>query len=267
MELTQVEEAGDGPDEEEEIIKRTTLEQLIQEATEQTQKKQRLEADLKRTQAPHKATERQLHCLQQEMEEARHRVQQTYARLVQKREQIAEKAGSADAEEARRSQELETAEEQLAATREKADGLKQGISNAYRSYEELEPYLEQTKQNCRAAAGNLHAVENKIRVLETSTNGSLAVFGTRCNKVKEMVRLSWTSVVYCRMSLMYTRYALHAFVVFLLSGRSLDPSEQISRTNCGSHWSLPQDCPRQGTIRRHRRIGLGPWKFGSLHCH
>jgi chromosome segregation ATPase len=150
-------------------------------------------------------------------------VRQTYARLVQKREQISEKAGSVDAEEAGRSQELQTAEEQLAATREKADGFKQVISNAYRSYEELEPYVEQAKQNCRVTAGKLNAVEGKIRGLEHSTNGSLAVFGARCNKVKEMVRISWIGVVNCRMPLMYNRHLLHVFVVFIFSGRSLDP--------------------------------------------
>jgi chromosome segregation ATPase len=188
LELTQAEEAANGPDEEE-TLKRAALEELIQEAQEQTQKKQDLEADLKRAQEPHKATERQLHRLQQEIEEARQRMRQTYACLVQKREEIADKADSTDAEEARRSQELQTAEEQLAATREKADGLKQAISNAHRSYEELEPYVDQAKQNCRAAAGKLGAVENKIRGLENTTGGSLAVFGTKCQKVKDMVRI------------------------------------------------------------------------------
>jgi chromosome segregation ATPase len=166
------------------------LEQLIQEATDQTQKKQELEADLKRAQEPHKATERHLHHLKQEKEEARHRVLETYARLVQKRKQIAETADSADSEEARRTQELQQCEEQLASTRTEADELKQAVSNAYRAYEEMGPYVDQAKQNCRAAGGKLSAVEGKIRGLENSTGGSLvAVFGTRCQKVKEMVRI------------------------------------------------------------------------------
>jgi chromosome segregation ATPase len=191
MELTQAEEAANGPDEEE-TLKRASLDELIQEAQEQTQKKQDLEADLKRNQEPHKATERQLHRLQQEQRDAAKSVLSTTQRLQQKRDQIAEKAGSADAEEARRTQDLQQCEEKLAATRAEADELKQAVSNAYRAYEELEPYVEQAKQNCRAAGGKLGGVEGKIRGLENSTGGSLAVFGARCQKVKDMVRISFS---------------------------------------------------------------------------
>jgi chromosome segregation ATPase len=200
MELTQAEEAND-PEEEE------TRKRLIQEATEQTPMKQELEADLKRAQEPHKATERQLHRLQQEQKDAISRVRSTTSRLQQKRDQIVEKAGSADAEEAQRAQVLQKCEEALAQARAEAKELKQAVSNAFRAYEELEPYVDQAKQNCRAAAGKLNAIEGKIRGLENSASGSLAVFGTRINKVKEMVRISWICVMYCRMPLMYSPFS------------------------------------------------------------
>jgi chromosome segregation ATPase len=196
QELTQAEEAANGPDEEE-TLKRAALDELIQEAQEQTQKKQDLEADLKRSQEPHKATERQLHRLQQEQKDAISRVRSSTSRLQQKRDQIAEKAGSADAEEAQRAQALQKCEEALAQARAEAEELKQAVTNAFRAYEELEPYVDQAKQNCRSAAGKLGAVENKIRGLENTTGGSLAVFGTKCQKVKDMVRLSFSFLECC----------------------------------------------------------------------
>jgi chromosome segregation ATPase len=197
MELTQAEEAANGPDEGE-TLKRAALDELIQEAQEQTQKKQDLEADLKRSQEPHKATERQLHRLHQEQKDAAKRFQSSSQRLQQKRDQIAEKAGSADAEEAQRSQELQRCEAQLASARAEADELKQAVSNAYRAYEEMEPYVDQAKQNCRAAGGKLSAVEGNIRGLENSKGGSVAVFGAKCQKVKEMVRIYFYFLESCR---------------------------------------------------------------------
>jgi hypothetical protein len=51
------------------------------------------------------------------------------------------------------------------------------------------------------------------------TKGSLAVFGTRCNKVKEMVFLGPVCVIECG-PLMYAR---HFFVFLLSSSFQVDP--------------------------------------------
>jgi hypothetical protein len=48
-----------------------------------------------------------------------------------------EKVGSAESDEARRTERLEEAEAQLDAARQKHDELKQAVTNAHRAYEEV----------------------------------------------------------------------------------------------------------------------------------
>jgi hypothetical protein len=83
---------------------------------------------------------------------------------VQKRKQC-QKGRSADVADVLK---LQTAEEQLAVTREKADGHRQAISDAYRSYEELELMWNQTNAKLPPSEqlAKLNTVEGKIRVLE-----------------------------------------------------------------------------------------------------
>ena len=187
LELSQAEEAASSPDNEEQT-KRAKLDELIHEAQEQTKMKQDLEADLKRAREPQKALERRLQRVKQEIQKAEKNLEQADLRLKDRREQIMAQTGSAESEQRQRAEQLRAAEDELAKAQRKNDELKQAVSDSFRAYEELEPHVEQAKQNSAAASKRLHAVESKIYGLESSNGDSLAVFGPRCTKVKQMVR-------------------------------------------------------------------------------
>ena len=99
-----------------------------------------------------------------------------------------EKAGSAESEAARRTEKLRELEEELTSARQKDDEIKQTMTDSRRAYEELEPHVLQAKQNRDDSSRKVKAVQGKIRGLESSTGGDLAIFGQRCNKVKQLVR-------------------------------------------------------------------------------
>jgi chromosome segregation ATPase len=188
LELSQAEEALTCPDDEE-AQKKTKLDELIQEAQAQTNLKHDLEAKLKRANDPQRARERQLQQLKKDLSTAKNHLKNAKAQLEQKRREIMEKAGSAESEETRRTERLKEAEDQLDAARQKHDELKQAVTNAHRAYEEVEPFIEQAKQNRTSAAKKLNAVEAKARGLESNNGGSLAMFGPNCVKVKHLVSL------------------------------------------------------------------------------
>jgi chromosome segregation ATPase len=124
------------------------------------------------------------------MKEAEVNLRSASKRLQDKREEILARAGSAQSEEARRTQRLKEAEDNLASARQNYDENKQAVTDALREYEQLEPHVEQAKQNCNAAKNRLNAVENRIRGLGNSNSSSLAMFGQRCASVKQNVRIS-----------------------------------------------------------------------------
>jgi chromosome segregation ATPase len=188
--LTQAEEAAQGPDDEE-VVKRNKLDELSREAQEQSQMKKELEQDVKRATEPLKAVQRQLKFLKKEQASAAESLRRANKRLQAKRDEIVARAGSAESEEARRTLKLKEAEDNLAAAKESHAELKQAVSDAYRAYEELEPHVEQAKQNCRGAKGRLNAVESRIASLQSSSNNSLAMFGQKCTQVKQSVRQAY----------------------------------------------------------------------------
>jgi chromosome segregation ATPase len=187
-ELTQAELASQGPDDEE-LAKRTKLEELTREAQEQSRMKHDLEADVKRATEPQKALERKLKFLNKEMKGAEVNLRSASKRLQDKREEILARAGSAQSEEARRTQRLKEAEDNQASARQKYDENKQAVTDALREYEQLEPHVEQAKQNCNAAKNRLNAVEYRIRDLGNSNSSSVAMFGQKCASVKKNVRI------------------------------------------------------------------------------
>jgi chromosome segregation ATPase len=186
-ELTQAEEEAMAPNEVE-PAKRSKLHALTNEAQEQSRIKQDLEVDLKRALAPQKDAERSMQLLQKAQKEAKNQLRQASERLQQRREEIIEKEGPAESEAAMRTQRLQEAEAEYEAAQAKREGLKQGTADSYRKYEELEPDVEQAKENCKVVQTRLNAAEQELRGLRSSTGNSLAMFGQRCSKVKQSVR-------------------------------------------------------------------------------
>ena len=93
QELTQAEEASNTQDDEE-IGKRNRLDELTQEAGEESTRKQNLEVELKQAMEPYRALERQLKFWRKEQSSAEKSLQNAYAALEEKRQEIVERAGS-----------------------------------------------------------------------------------------------------------------------------------------------------------------------------
>ena len=108
--------------------------------------------------------------------------------LEKKRQEIEERAGSAESEEAQRIQRLQEAESRLASAQEARSQLKQDVNDTRLAYEEMEPAVEQAKHESESAARQLKGVQGKIRDFQSSNSNSLAVFGQKCAEVKKLVR-------------------------------------------------------------------------------
>jgi chromosome segregation ATPase len=187
-ELTQA-EAAQGPDDEE-SNRRNNLDQLTQEANEQSDRKQTLEVELKRAVEPYRALTRQLKTLKKEANSAQSNLDTARRALEDRRAEILAKVGSAESEEAQRTQRLQDDENTYAAARQDRDQLKQEVNDSRKVYDELEPRVEQAKHDVGAKRNHLRALEARMNELGSSKSNSLDIFGPRCAKVKEMVRLS-----------------------------------------------------------------------------
>ncbi len=119
--------------------RRSRLDALATEAQEMATMKKELEQELKREKEPQKALARQFKLLKKEEERANRSLMDANQRLQAKRNEILDKAGSAESEEARRNQRLQAAEAKLADEKNRHSELRQAVTDAYNSYEELEP--------------------------------------------------------------------------------------------------------------------------------
>jgi chromosome segregation ATPase len=186
QEITVAEEAASSPNDDE-GIKRDAMETLVHEAQEQAVLKRNLEGDLKMVLLPQKTLERQLHNLKRQQTTAEQELRQAKQRLQEVRDQILGLSGSAESDEARRAAALRKTEEELAAAREKVNGMKQAVSNALREYEEKEPHVQDAKSKVEQITRQFHGANNTIKELESSSDDSLAVFGYRVSKVHQIV--------------------------------------------------------------------------------
>ena len=143
---------------------------------------------------PQKALQRKLKTLKKEEKAADDGLRQAKAVLQEKRQEIMERAGSAESEQAQRTKEINDLEEQLNAATEKKSELKQAVTDCLQAYEEIEPHVQQAQHNLSAAERRLHAIQSRIRELESSNSSSLAMFGQRCGQVKKSVSLGFVVV-------------------------------------------------------------------------
>ena len=186
LKLSQAEEAANAPDDEFDL-KREKCDDLAREADQQSQLKKELEQELKRAIEPQKHLKQDLKYLKKEMNNANSSLRRTTDRLQKKRDEILARVGSAESEEAQRTQRIRDAEEQLASKKAKGVEIKQAVSDALRAYEEIEPHVMQAKQNCDDIKRRLQAVEHKANGLRNSSGSQLAVFGKHCEEVKKRV--------------------------------------------------------------------------------
>ena len=186
--MTQCEEQASQPETEEGRLK-AELDELTEESQRQITKKQDLEKELKQAREPLKMIERQRKQVDEELRKAKNELKKAKQRLEQRRQQIVAQAGSAESEEARRTQELAESEQQLQEAQEKEKHLRQETTDALHLYEDLTPAVQQAKENVEYASRRHAAIKNEIRELQNASGGDkVAIFGQNCKKLKLEVR-------------------------------------------------------------------------------
>ncbi|KAG7347822.1 RecF/RecN/SMC N terminal domain containing protein [Nitzschia inconspicua] len=167
--------------------RRDRLDALIKEAEESSDLKKKLEQDLKRAVEPQKQYKRQKIELEKEKKNAERALLVANKTLQQKRNEIAAKAGSAEAEQARRNEVLRKAEEILVECKSAHNELKQNVTDSFRDYENLEPQVQDARKSVSQVEHRMEAIKSRIHDMKSSSANSLDVFGQRCSKVKKMV--------------------------------------------------------------------------------
>ena len=164
------------------------MDQLLEEAQSQAQLKRELEEELKEATGPYKEVERKLSHVKKTQNAASSQLKKAKQSLQEARDQIMAKADSAESEEARRTALLKKSEEELAASRERVDGLKQDQSKWLRSYEEIEPHVHDAKSKVEQLNKQLQGVQHTLRSLQSSSGrDSLALLGPRVAAVAQLV--------------------------------------------------------------------------------
>ena len=135
---------------------------------------------LKNAKVPLKHKERELHALSKEKVAARRAHQAAVQELKNIRETILRKAGSAQSEEARRTQEKMEAEERMNELKTKIEDIQHKIHDALTLYQEKEVPVENAKDNVDGVKRQLLAVNNKLQGLRSGDGNSMAVFGNKC---------------------------------------------------------------------------------------
>jgi structural maintenance of chromosomes protein 6 len=167
--------------------RRDRLEALTKEAEESSELKKSLEQDHKRATEPQKQYKRQFKDLVVEKKKLEQVLFVANKALQNKRDDIAARAGSAEAEQARRNEALRKAEETLSEGKDKHSELRQGVTDALRGYENLEPQVQDTRESLSQMERQMGAIKNRIREMASSSANSLDVFGPRCAMVKKFV--------------------------------------------------------------------------------
>ena len=183
-ELTQQEASQVDPAEEKRKVAER-MEALTEAAREQAALKQQYDQQLKDQLMPYKALERQEGQMKKTLRDAQQNLQTAKKRLQAVRDEV--RAHDQESEEARRTEALQKAEDELAQAREQTDVLTQAVADANRAYEEVEPQVQNATQLRKQAEKQLYGVEKNLQNLEHSSQDKMAVFGHRVSKVKGLV--------------------------------------------------------------------------------
>jgi chromosome segregation ATPase len=187
LKLSQAEEALNKPDDFR-LEKEAQMQELVQEAGEQSNLCIQLEDELKQKDHPRKALQRNIKQLSNELATSKQGLNAAKQRLKQARDEIFAKVGSAQSEEARRALELKTAEEELDKARSMTEEMKQSVSAAFQVYEELEPHVLDARSSTKTITRQLENAKKTIEGLNSSGEGPLAMFSPKVKQVYAMVR-------------------------------------------------------------------------------
>jgi structural maintenance of chromosomes protein 6 len=168
--------------------KRERIESLLAEAQEQSEARKKLEEDLKEANQPYKNADRELSALKRHIESAKKQHKAAKQKLKEKRDEIIQRESSAESEAARRTIQLQKAEERKSHIEATIDELKEETSKWYNAYEEAEGPTKHAKAEVNEINGKLNRIRSNIQSLKNSSGNSLAVYGRNVPRVAEMVR-------------------------------------------------------------------------------
>jgi len=163
------------------------LDQLALEAEEATRTKQELESQIRQHLAPMRLQKEQLSSVKREVVTAERRLASARKYLQEFRDQIVQKYGSAQSEEARRTARLQEAEVELANHKSSLVERKRQLQVYHNEYEEMEPHLKQATKDLNAAKNQLLTVMKRVSDLKASEGSSIAIFGQKCVAVLQKV--------------------------------------------------------------------------------
>ena len=161
--------------EEEKMAKQARLDELTLESYQASELKRKLEQELKLAQEPIRRLERTNIQLKREIQKAEEKLTSAEARLRNARLEI--KQREAESEQTKRLQELEDGKAELALLLDQEKSLREQQANELRVYQDLEPIVDATKENCHKLERQMGAVRQKIAVLQNSQGNSAAVYG------------------------------------------------------------------------------------------
>lgn len=166
---------------------RDRIDELNKEATEAAENKRDLEQQLKLATEPYKAVQRQIKALRIEEVKAEKNVRMAKERLQQKRAEIAAAAGSAETEQARRSQRLQDLEAKYTDGKPKLMEVRQAVNDLHSQYQDKEPDVITAKDRVGELRNQVRRIQSVIGNMESSAGNSLSVFGEKCAAVKQRV--------------------------------------------------------------------------------
>mmetsp|Transcript_3048 Transcript_3048/g.6871 ORF Transcript_3048/g.6871 Transcript_3048/m.6871 type:complete len:1302 (+) Transcript_3048:476-4381(+) len=166
---------------------RERIDSLSKEAADGAEHKRDLEQQLKKAQEPVKALERQIKALQKEERKAEKNVHKAKERLQQKRDQIAATAGSAESEQALRTQQVQELDAKLNEGKPKLYEVKQEMNDLHSEYENKEPDIREAHNRVSDLKNQMRGVQSAIKNMESSSGNSLSVFGPNCAALKSHV--------------------------------------------------------------------------------
>lgn len=183
--------SSENSDEKDELNKK--LQELTAETKEASDRKIKLEGEFRQAKLPIRQAENSLRSVQEEMKSAKRRHKSAVVALQKIRNEILEKANSAQSEEARRVALLTKAEEDLSTAKKESIECKKAVGEFLKKYEELASPCGDAKTQMDDAERQRNGIRGKLENLRSSSEGSsVAMFGPKCalmmRKVEEAKR-------------------------------------------------------------------------------
>ena len=175
---------ADVTDDKEELL-RANIEKLTKEAEEAKNTKEERESELKDVEGPSRKIHKELGHIKKEEQRAEKAVKKAKRALQRARDEIAAAAGNRESEARSRIERKERAERKLAEAKDQERENARLVQENLDKYEEVEPKLQQAKEDTHAAETSFNSARHRLQDLKKSDGNKLSVYG---QKTVAMVR-------------------------------------------------------------------------------